>query len=161
MKWFCNILIGSMTVLLINSCNEETDKSSPYIGAWKTEVYTIAVDESGSLINQRMIIVMEETSFSDTLYHVIGHLEQPMICADGSIEQINEADLHLTFIRLGTMIGEEISWDSSGTPGFDSLFIRYIEPVLPAEFDAEYQITNVGLNFILHETLDTIYFTPF
>jgi hypothetical protein len=154
------IILLSITLIVIvihHSCKDETELTLPYAGAWETDVYAVSSDTLGSLINQKMIFVFEDDRFSDTIFHVIGYLEQPVFLVSGLIDQAGGAKLHFTLTQLGEVLGTRIDWDSLGTNGFDSLYTVWLETFMPSEFDASYAINGNELELIIAETSDTIH----
>jgi hypothetical protein len=151
----CLFLFVSI-IIFTASCKKEDRKNLPYIGTWQTDVYTVAYDEPGSLFNRRMVFVFEDNSFSDTVYHVIGNLEQPILAVEGMLEPLDNSILHLSITRMGEILGTWIDWDSAGTQGFDSLQTEYLDPLLPVDFEAAYSLDQNQLNLIISGTNDTL-----
>jgi hypothetical protein len=156
MNKLLRILIVFLCCFIFNHCSDDSGTNIPYTGTWQTDVYTVAYDELGSLFNRRMVFVFENNSFSDTVYHVLGDLEQPILAAEGMLESLDNSTLHLSITRMGEIKGTWIDWDSAGTRGFDSLQTEYLDPLLPVDFEAKYVINQNQLHLIISGTNDTL-----
>jgi hypothetical protein len=156
MKKTVFLFASCMLAAVYISCNKESASILPYIGTWETDVYTVPIDTLGSLENQRMVFVLGANNFSDTVYHVIGYLEQPVFCANGSIDRLTDNQLNFAITQVGEIKGNHIIWNESGTPAFDSLYTLWFNLVVPVEFIAAYRVTGNHLDLIITEANDTI-----
>jgi hypothetical protein len=148
--------LGCLTIICIFSCHKDQDSTLPYVGAWQTEVYTYPFDTLGSLINQRMVFVFTAGSFSDTVNHVLGYIEEPIYCTNGTLVRLNDNQLSFRTSKLGEIQGNHIEWITSDSILFDSLYISRIPAFLPSQFEAEYIVQGSSLDLIISGTGDTL-----